>query len=498
MSLDYNSITTVIFSSWGVLTFLIAIADIITVIHVLENKHDEPTSAILWIFIVVHFHVVGIFFYLLLGINRIKTTGLKISKANKSMRDARKNKNNSSFTYLNSVSPFNSKSDKEHMHILDRLLPETRPIGGNKVELLEDGTRAYPQMIKAIENAKKHIHLQSFIIVDDEFGNEIFEALERKAKNENVKVKVLFDRLGSSKAYSSHFFRKWTKNNPNFEIMVFSKFNLLVPYRIQLRNHRKILVCDGEVAFVGGINISAENDANLKSKYIHDLHCKIAGPCVGEFQFSFLKDWSFATKTDPEILLSETNYFANPKKEGNAIVRIIPSGPGQSYEATKKLFMTIAATAKKTLWIITPYFVPDNSFIDALRIAAARNVDVRILIPENNNHWYVRYASRSIYNRLLQSNIRIFEKKGIFSHIKAVLIDGQWAMMGSSNCDVRSFKLNYEIDFITEGEDFVNKLHLQFISEFEESQEITLYDRAERSKIEEILENFCSLFIPVL
>ncbi len=498
MLADYLSFAVMIPGSWEILIFFTAIADIVTIIHILGNKHDEPTSAILWIFIIANFHAAGIIIYLLLGINRLKTTGLKISKANKSMKDARESKNGSFLPYLNWVSSFNSKTDKEYMQILDRLLPDTYPTGGNKVELLEDGTHVYPEMMAAIENAKKHIHLQSFIIVDDEFGNKIFEALERKAKNENVKVKVLFDRLGSSKAYSSHFFKKWTKNNPNFEIMVFSKFNLLIPYRIQLRNHRKILVCDGEVAFVGGINISVENDATLKSKYIHDLHCKITGPSVGEFQFSFLKDWSFATKTDPEILLSEGDYFANPKKEGNAVVRIIPSGPGQSYEATKKLFMTIAATAKKTLWIITPYFVPDKSFLDALCIAAAKNVDVRILIPENNNHWYVKCASKSLYDRLLQANVRIFEKKGMFSHIKAVLIDGHWAMMGSSNCDVRSFKLNYEIDFITEGEDFVNSLHLQFLSEFEESEEITLHDREKRSGIEEILENFCSLFIPVL
>lgn len=498
MLLDYLSFAVMTSDSWGIMIFLIAIADIVAVIHILKNKHEEPTSAILWIFIILNFHIIGISLYLLLGINRIKTTGLKISKANKSMKSARENKSCSFLPFLNSVSSFNSKTKKEYMQILDRLLPETYPTGGNKVELLEDGTCAYPQMIAAIENAKKHIHLQSFIIVDDELGNKIFEALERKAKDENVKVKVLFDRLGSSKAYSSHFFKKWTANNPNFEIKAFSKFNLLVPYRIQLRNHRKILVCDGEVAFVGGINISAENDANLKSKYIHDLHCKITGPCIGEFQFSFLKDWSLVTKTNPEILLSENDYFAAPKKEGNAMVRIIPSGPGQSYEATKKLFMTIATTAKQSLWIITPYFVPDNSFLDALRIASARNVDVRILIPQNNNHWYVRYASRSLYNRLLRSNIKIFEKKGLFSHVKAVLIDGQWAMMGSSNCDVRSFKLNYEVDFIAEGEDFVNSLHLQFLSEFEESQEITLHDREKRTKTEEILENFCSLFIPIL
>lgn len=499
MIIDFFFSKNMSIETWILFATFVLLLDIFTIIHILANKYDEPASAILWIFIVFDIPILGIFIYLILGINRIKTTGVKVDKASKNMHRAKLGTEGAFLSYLSRVMKFNFKpSEPGYMTVLDKLLPNTFPTSGNHISLLEDGTSAYPKMLEAIENAKKHIHLQSFIINDDEVGNKIFDALEKKSKKDGVKVKVLFDRLGSSHAYSRHFFKKWSRGNKNFELKAFSRFNLLVPYRIQLRNHRKLLICDGKEAFIGGINISAENDATLKTKYIHDLHCHIKGPAVGELQFSFLKDWSFVSKTDPEILLEHGDYFAVPENMGESIIRAIPSGPGQSYEASKKLFMSAVFMAKKSLWIITPYFVPDKSFIEGLCLASARNVDIRIIIPQNNNHWYVRCATRSIYNTLIHSNIRVFEKKGMFSHAKASLIDGNWAIMGSSNCDMRSFRLNYELDFTVEGGNFVHLLHQQFLKELEESQEITYSDRMKRTWTQELIENFCSLFTPVL
>ena len=473
--------------------FLICITlDIFTIIHIIINKHDEPASAILWIFVILNFHLVGILAYLTLGINRIKTKGVKIEKYNESMTALRTSKGYLS-SFLEHLIEFHPTGKETpingYQYILDRIVPGTFPVKGNKIELLVDGTIAYPKMLDAINNAKKHINLQSYIITDDEVGQKIFTALERKA-NEGVKVKVLFDSLGSSKAYKSHFFKHWTVKNPNLEIKPFSRLNLLTPYRIQLRNHRKLLVCDGKTAFVGGINISSENDINftLKNKHIHDLHCKIEGPAVGEIQYAFLKDWSFVSKKHPLTLLSEINYFATPTNCGNETIRVIASGPGQSYEASKKLFLTALTAAKKSVWIITPYFVPDSSFIQALCMLAAKNVDIKIIIPQNNNHWYVRYACRNIYNRLLQADIHVFEKTGNFSHVKAMLVDNQWATMGSSNCDVRSFRLNYELDCVIEGNSFISKLHNQFQNELKGSVEITWKLRQEISFGEKFLE----------
>ncbi|HJO95879.1 MAG TPA: cardiolipin synthase [Victivallales bacterium] len=498
MILDFLLYSQLQFSTWFVLFVFFIVLDVITIIHVLINKHDEASSALLWIFLIIVLNVIGVIIYVILGINRVNSTGSRIEKAHIKMLNLRKSENRLS-KYLNALLKFNySGPTKDYLKIMDRILPETYPVTGNKVYLLEDGTAAYPRMLKAIQNAKDHIHLQSYIIMNDRIATKLFDALADKAKNDGVKVKVLFDRLGSKKAYSKHFFNKWAGKSHNFEIRAFSKFNLLAPYRIQLRNHRKLLICDGKIAFIGGINISTANIVNLKNKYIHDLHCEITGPSIGEFQFSFLRDWNFVTKIKPYDLLSKANYFPIPKKCGNAIVRAIPSGPGQAYEASKKLFMSAVAGAKESIWIITPYFVPDKSFIQLLCMASARGVDIRIIIPQNNNHWYVRYATRSFYNTLLKYNIRIFEKKGLFSHVKATLIDGTWGTMGSSNCDMRSFRLNYELDFAVEDEDFINTLHRQFLHEIKGSDEITASVRMNRTFYEEIIEDFCSLLTPIL
>ena len=504
MLIDVFLVTKASAGAWFVLATVFIIMDIVTIIHILKNKRDQPASALLWIFLVVELHVFGVILYLLLGINRLNTKGVKISKAHKSVH-ALRSSSKSLCKYLEEVRAFHysgeETDDHSYLAVLDRVLPMTYPIYGNSLELLEDGTSAYPKMFEAIRNAKKSINLQSYIIMNDIVGQKLFDLLEQKAK-EGIKVKVLFDRMGSGKAYKAHFFKHWACKVPNLEVRPFSKVNLFAPWRIQLRNHRKLLIVDGEIAFIGGINISSENDQKFrnlnKNKYIHDLHCKIQGPVIGEFQYTFLRDWCFVVKTDPREILESCNFFPSPKAHGNSIVRVNSSGPGQSYEASEKLFMTAVTTAKKSLWIVTPYFVPDKSFINMLCMAAGRNVEIKIIIPQNNNHWFVRYATRSIYNTLLKADIRIFEKKGVFSHVKAMMVDSTWATMGSSNCDNRSFRLNYELDFVVQEGEFIRDLHDQILKEIEESEEITLDIRRNTPYHEEFLEDFCSLFTPVL
>jgi cardiolipin synthase len=278
------------------------------------------------------------------------------------------------------------------------------------------------------------------------------------------------------------------------------RINLLAPWRIQLRNHRKLLVVDGRIGFIGGINISSENvrrHTSLREEYIHDLHCKVLGPAVGELQLSFMRDWSFAAKMPPsEIFTGE--YFPSIDECGNSIMRVVYTGPGQNPSASEKVFFTAASTAKKYIWIMTPYFVPDKPFIRAVKMAEARGVDVRVIVPKNNNHWYVDYACKSLYRTLLESGVRIFEKTGTFSHVKAMIVDGEWGQMGSSNCDVRSFKLNFELDFAVYCGEFMRDLHAQFEEELEESEEVFLSSVLRKKKHVELVENLCSLLTPVL
>lgn len=489
------------FSIWTIILIIYLFFDMFAVFHILKTKHGNPASTILWLFVVYEFSIYGVLIYLFLGINRVKKHGKAVSRFNRKMDQTRSIKCDF-FNYLNDISKFiyrhpYPKQTASYISVFERFFPDREFYTGNNVSLLVEGVEAYPEMIKAINSAKKHVHLTSFIIMNDSTGEELMNILAKKAE-EGVKVKVLFDRVGSSKAYKSHFFKRFTKSE-NLQVKVFSKLNILVPYRIQLRNHRKLLIVDGKTAFIGGINISSENNRNIcKNKYIHDLHCMVRGPIVGEMQYVFLRDWSFVTNSEPLQLIVDGDYFNVPEKCGETLMRIVASGPGQSDNGSRKMFLTAAASAESSLYIITPYFIPDSGFITALCMASARGVDVRIIIPENNNKWYVRYAAKSMYDNLLIHRVRIFEKKGVFSHAKAMMVDKKWVAMGSSNCDYRSFMLDYELDIVCEGGAFIEDVHYQFLEELRESEEIILSERMRKGIVEELLENFCYLLAPML
>ena len=501
-------------------TIVVILVNTATAIHILLNKHDQPVSAVMWLLTVYFIPVLGVTLYILFGINRTKTRALNIQIANELIKNERAKKqaeikpaelmNKSEVSKDELHKTLSNYLHQQHLYeyigspqepypeyckMLDRMLPDSIPLSGNDVELLLDGTQAYPKMLSQIEKAEHSIHLQSYIIMNDTIGKTLFAVLKKKA-DQGVKVKVLYDRFGSMHAFVTMFFPKVVKNTKNFEVVPFTQFR---PWSIQLRNHRKLMVIDGKTAFIGGINISNDNYGKTakKDRYIHDLHCLVTGPIVGELQFSFLRDWHCITNASPLELLKD-EYFPPMLNRGKSIARIISSGPGQCYEATEKVYMTAIATAQKYVWLMTPYFVPDKPFVKLICVAAARGIEIKIIVPAKNNHWYIQLATQSLYAPLLEAGVRIFEKKGPFSHAKAMLIDGQWAKMGSSNCDVRSFKLNYELDFIVEKGEFLEQLHDQFNEEISNSNEIHLEDIKDKSIPVQLAENFCALFTPVM
>jgi cardiolipin synthase len=481
----------------------IAVVDVLTATHVLITKTEDSVSATLWLFVIFTFPIFGVVLYLFVGIDRIETLGLKIELANTQLNTEQKSHLDQAvaetfddlqrYTYN-----YKTANNEQFQKTIDSLLPGTIPLTGNSIELLHDGTSAYPQMLAAIQKAKHNIHLQSFIINNDIIGKTIFDLLAQKAR-EGVEVKVLYDRFGSFRAVIYNFFAKYANKTPHFQMRPFALVNLFAPWRIQLRNHRKLLVVDGKTAFIGGINISSDNDLRVcnKDRYIHDLHCMILGPAVTNLQLEFLRDWHYAAKLTPaEIFRPE--YFPPITKHGDSVIRAVNSGPGQRYAAAENMFFTAAVTAKSFLWLITPYFVPDRAFLKAIQLAAAKGIDVRIIVPKYNNHWYVKLAARSLYESLLKNGVRVFEKTGIFSHAKAMLIDNEWGYMGSSNCDVRSFRLNYELDFVVSNGGFIQKLYEQFLGELHESEEILLTDVRKKKLPMLLLENLCALLTPIL
>ena len=472
-------------------------------LHALRRRRNA-SATILWIFVAWSLPVFGPFLYLSFGIDRISNKGLNKKSTNQLMMMYQRNERHggqSAFIarqceYRADVTAIDNKLTRTLNQALDSLNPEHPLLEGNKFEPLLCGDQAYPLMLQAIRSAQHHIHLQSFIIYRDDTGRKLLEELKIKAE-QGVKVRLMFDRFGSTHAYLSGMFRKY-RNIPNFEIHGWTQANPLKrQFQINLRNHRKNLVIDGKIAFFGGVNISSENITTGEHPAIRDYHFKVEGPLVREFQHSFLRDWFFMTEEPLDVLLSP-EHFPEIKASGTAMARIIDSGPSSPSELTSETFFNAITMAQSQILVVTPYFVPTVDILKALRCAARRGVDVRIVVPEKNNHHYAGLASKALFEELLDARVRIFERKPPFMHAKAMVVDNTVAIVGTANLDVRSLELNYETTVLLNEESMINKLKCIIQEDIDQSTELNLNEWLQRPFIQKLGENLCALMAPIL
>jgi cardiolipin synthase len=470
--------------------------------HALQRRRNA-SATILWIFVAWSFPLIGPLLYLSFGIDRIPNKGLLKKAANQIMMDQRRARHKDESTFVawhyNFATPAaDIKSDyfRKLNRSLDTLNPEHPLLDGNFICPLESGDQAYPLMIEAIRNAKNHIHLQSYIFHHDDTGRGFLDELEKKAK-EGVKIRLLYDRFGSTHAYLGGLFRRY-RNIENFEICGWTQANPLKrQFQINLRNHRKNLIIDGRTAFFGGVNIASNNKTTGGHKAIRDYHFKAEGPLVHELQISFLRDWYFMTGEPIDDLLN-AEHFPKMLSIGDARARLIDSGPSEPRDLASETFFNAITLAQKQVLIITPYFVPTTDILRALRSAAHRGVDVRIIVPQKNNHHYAGMASRALYEELLTAGIRIYHRKPPFLHAKAVVIDDAAALVGTANLDVRSLELNYETIALLESEAVIDRLKHMIHADIDCSEEVLLHEWLKRPSIQKLAENLCALMTPVL
>ena len=478
------------------------LVSVLTTFHVLRFKHREAVSAILWIFVAFSFPFLGPLLYLVFGINRVEVKGLDLEAARQRLltRDG---------THAARVLRKREEYIGRHgnpgwpdFHVraaraLDRQLPDMPALSGNRIQLLRNGDETYPAMLEAIQEARSSIHMETYILRPDRIGRRFLDLLAWKART-GVRVRLLYDQLGSSDAHRGGFFDA-RRDAANLQIAPYSLFHpLRRRLQINLRNHRKLLVVDGRIGFLGGVNLQDGHvTAYEDAESIHDLHFEIRGPAVCELQFTFLQDWFFMTDEAPASLLHE-EYFPTPEPAGEDFAREVRSGPGPDYEAIHRTFFTLLVMAERSIKLLTPYFVPDAALFEALKNAAARGVDVRLILPKRTNHWYVHYAARSFYAPLLQAGVRIFEREPPFIHAKALLVDNQWALVGSANFDIRSFRLNFELNLESQGPFAREVLRPVLAEELARSRELDLESFERRPRWEPMLESLCALASPLL
>lgn len=464
-------------------------------LHVLLYKH-RPVSAVLWLASLWAFPFVGAFVYLCFGIDQVERGAAAREACRRIQTELGLPPGDDTAELLAPVTPVPTGRGVEILDVTSRGRRSLEKMGGNRVELLVDGDEFYPALHDAIASARDSIHLQSFIIARDATGRELVEHLAARARD-GVMVRLLYDRFGSTYAHYSTTFRP--ARRAGVKVASISHASpLRGRFQVNLRNHRKVAVIDGRIGFTGGINIGDLNlSARASGEPIRDYHLLVAGPAVSELQLQFVADWTFASGEAPADLVLP-RYFPAQTRAGDALVNVVQGGPYSGGQALTDLLFAAIGAAATSLRVVTPYFVPNEPILQAIRAAALRGVDTRLVVPQLGNHWYVDYAARSLYTSLLESGVRIFERKPPFSHAKALVVDESYAVLGSPNLDYRSLHLNFETAVEVAQHGFLERLNQQIASELAHSVEVDLEAHRSRSMARRLAENFCYLFQPLL
>ncbi|HJJ38672.1 MAG TPA: cardiolipin synthase [Methanocorpusculum sp.] len=372
----------------------------------------------------------------------------------------------------------------------------------NSVERFVDGEAKFAAFRETIESAKEYIHLEYFIIRDDKLGREIVDLLGKKAR-EGVTVRAIFDAGGTFSIKKKKFFAPITDAGGDVRIF----FPLKIPFlntRFHFRDHRKILVVDGLVGMIGGFNIGDEYLGKGHLGYWRDTHLRIRGCGVIGLQSRFIMDWNYAAK-DAQIDITEKSgslYYPEvllSGGQGTSKVQIASSGPDSPEKAIYNGYVDLVSRAKECIYIHSPYFVPDDPLINALRIAIRSGVDVRIVIPCKPDHPFIYWTNHSYLGDLIRLGARGYEYNDGFIHSKASIYDGKVVSVGTANWDIRSFKLNFETNAFVYDEKLASEMKEDFLKELETNcTEITVEAYNNRSTMMKIKEGICRLFSPLL
>ena len=363
---------------------------------------------------------------------------------------------------------------------------ESPLVAGNKVTLLIDGAATYAAMFEAIQNAKNFINFETFIFEDDEVGKRFSDLLIRKSA-EGVQVNLIYDSFGSSNTPVSFFQRLRDGGVQVLEFNPVNPWKVLAgrKWSLRHRDHRKILVVDGAIAFTGGVNISAVYSGSSAVRYRRekkdepwrDTHIRIEGPAALRLQWLFMKTW----ERQKGPTLANRDYFPYVKQAGDTLVRVVGSLPGESNRLIFMMYIAAITHAENSIYLTTPYFVPDDQLLKALTDAAARGVDVKILLPGYSDSALVFYASRHYYDRLLKAGVQLFERRGGMLHAKTAVIDDVWSTVGSSNLDNESLLTNDEANAVILGRDFADSMQAMFERDLEDSDQISRKEWEKRS-----------------
>lgn len=485
-----TNIQEIFLSIWPYLATVLHIsgATAVTMHAILRKK--ETRSAISWIGIAWLSPFIGTAAYLMFGINRIQRKGVSLGLAEKWNHDSDLEPDEEDILRI-------QQAQSEHPSFPGLVALGSRLIGkpvliGNAITPLINGDEAYPAMLHAIDNAAVSVALNSYIFDSDRAGEQFLTAL-KAAQDRGVMVRVLIDGVGAR--YSKPSMVKRLRDNGVTVAEFLPSRNPAAMVFANLRNHRKILIVDGKTGFTGGTNIREGHCLNLKPDFpVACLHFKVEGPVVAELQEAFAIDWAFTTKE----VLKGPKWFPKLERHGTVFSRGIPDGPDEDLDKIVEIILGALAVAKERVTIITPYFLPSDSILDALAVTAMRGVQVDILLPEKNNIRIMDWAVMPQLEQLIAKGCNIYFSPAPFDHTKLMLVDGVWSLIGSTNWDARSMRLNFEYNLECYDTELASKLGSIVDEKFKHATPVTLEQVRQRPLLLKVRDGAARLLSPYL
>lgn len=472
-----------------IVALVIIIANIFLSLSLIFIERKDPTTTWAWLMVMIMLPGIGFIIYLLFGQNLSREKLFR----EKTRTDAEKRKELSNSFFKTQKG---QQTSEEYWDLIrmNYNYCDAKYTVGNSVDIFYDGESKFEQLIYDLEHAKKFIHVQYYIFKRDIIGKKIIKILEKKA-SEGVEVRFLVDSMGSY-TITKRLMKKLINNGGKFEIF----FPGILPHintRINYRNHRKIVVIDGKYGYTGGFNVGKEYiNQDKKIGFWRDTHIRIRGESVNDLSERFLLDWCYASGEEIDDF---SKYY--PKKiyeDGDIGIQIVTSGPDHDEEYIKHAYLKMINNAKKSVYLETPYFVPDEPILEALKLSALSGVDVKIIIPGNPDHIFMKWAASAYIGGLLNAGAKVFYYNKGFIHAKTIVADGEVSTIGTANMDIRSFKLNFEVNAFIYDEKVAKSMEEQFFDDISNSSEVTKEIHNNRSRRMRIKESLIRLLSPIL
>lgn len=474
-----------------IILFIYVFTVVSTAVMVIHEKRD-PAKTSTWVLILILLPIVGLIFYFFFGQNHRKEKIFN-RKAIKDLQQIELICQNQ-LVDIHTSKFMGVPSIADNLGIITLLLNNSKALltQYNHVEIFQTGRKSFRSILDNIDKAEKSIHLEFYIIADDDIGNRIKDKLIGKAKA-GVKVRLIYDDVGSW-----HLPKRFVKELVDAGAEVYPFMEVKFPFltsKVNYRNHRKIIVIDGKIAFMGGMNIAdryLKGDDFLGTWY--DTVLRIEGDAVSVLQIIFLIDWYFVSN---KIEFSKDECFAEHSITTQLSLQITASGPDSDWASIMQAFFAAITRARKHIYISTPYFVPNESILTALKTAALSGVDVRIVLPGKSDSTVVYWSSMSYVSELLDAGIKVYLFQNGFNHSKILMIDSNFASVGSANMDIRSFEDNFEVLAMIYDQELTQSLEKQFLKDIRKSKQVNPKKWAQRSTKQNFKESLARIFSPL-